>query len=545
MKIWGKSFFNKETRQQEKQKEEKAKEQKEKEQRDQAYLNFVSSTALPDIRSGKIWGLYDAYTVFAMEQAREVQLQSAQCLADLLESVHVSKLFELEKQFRQTSWTYDGTNRAYDWKEAEISRERFPFLDDREYGGILKFGTFHPDGFFRQRCMEGLTGCPDALLYLVLRLNDWVAPIRQTAAILVKKQLEVCGISELFRAILCMEKVKRSRRRSEETVRELEELIRLYLLTHSKNMDFDEIGSCETAVRNAIYRVVSSEPVLTHDQMDRLLRQEKDGYGKKLLIRGILNHYDIGMAELERYLGDKSVSVKLCAMEYRYQRTKDAWPGLEQMLLEKSGKVRSYAAMILRSHTGLQIHDFYVEQLEERPAAAVILGIGEWGTEQDVSRIERFLEDEKENLAAAAITAIGKICGDGRADLYWKYLFDKRPSVAARAYRNIKACRIRYGAGCLYEAYLTCSDSVTAKYLVNLLLREDSWKRLPFLLKLYQIEDLELRDLIHKKAEKRYPYATLSRTEEAAVRQAMEEMADQLPRDLKQGINLDLRHLVK
>ncbi len=538
MKIWIDGFFNKETRQQEK-------EQKEKEQRDQAYLYFINSTALPEIRSGKVWCLYDTYTVFAMEQAGDVQLRTAQCLAELLESVNVGRLLELEKQFRQMSWTYDGTNRVYDWENTEISRAYFSFLDGREYGAVLKFGTFHPNGYFRQRCMETLAGQPGALPYLVLRINDWVIPVREKAAGLVKKQLEVCGISELFQGILCMEKVKRSQRRSEETVRELEDLIRLYLLTHSKDMDFDEIASCETAVRNAIYKMVSSGPVLSQDQMERLLRQEKDGYGKKVLIRGILKQYDIGFSELERYLEDKSVSVKLCAMEYRYERTKDAWPGLKQMLLDRSGKVRSYAAMILRTHTGLQIRDFYVEQLGKMPTAAVILGIGEWGTEQDASPIEGFLVNEKENLAAAAMTAVGKLCGDRMADLYWKYLFDERPSVAARAYRNIKACRIRYGAGCLYEACVTCSDPVTEKYLVNLILKEDSWKRLPFLLRLYQIDNLELRDMIHKKAEKRYPYATLSQMEEAEIRRVLEEMADQLPTDLIRGIDFDLKHVVK
>lgn len=514
-------------------------------QRNQDYLRFIHSTELPELRSGKLWCLYDVYNVFAMDGGNDCQIQTAQCLADLLDSINVGKMLELEKQFRQMSWTYDGQNRSCDWKQVDISGERFSFLSSRQYAAVLKFGTFHPDGYFRQRCLERLAGQADALPYLVLRLNDWVQPIREKAACLMKQQMEYCSIPELFRAILCMERVKYSRRRSAAAVRELEELIRLNLLKKAKDIDLDEVRTCETAVKNAVYRMVSTEPVLLKDQMDRLLRQEKDGYGKKLLIRGILNNYAPGIQELEPYLGDKSVSVKLCAMEYRYQKTKDAWPGLEQMLLDRSGKIRSYAAMILCRHTGMQIHDFYVEQLEKKPTASVILGIGEWGTESDADLITAFLEGEKEPLAAAAMTAVGKLCGDRMEDLYWSYLFDRRPSVAARAYRNIKTWRIRYGAGILYEACLACPDPVIRTYLIKLLLMEDSWKRLPFLLRLYQTEDLELREMIHKRVDKRNPYAVLGRTEETLIRQALEETADQLPRDLIQGIELDLRHLTK
>ena len=105
--------------------------------------------------------------------------------------------------------------------------------------------------------------------------------------------------------------------------------------------------------------------------------------------------------------------------------------------------------------------------------------------------------------------------------------------------------QIRYGAGILYEACLACPDPVIRTYLIKLLLMEDSWKRLPFLLRLYQTEDLELREMIHKRVDKRNPYAVLGRTEETLIRQALEETADQLPRDLIQGIELDLRHLAK
>lgn len=67
-----------------------------------------------------------------------------------------------------------------------------------QYVAILCMGTFHSNGYFRQSCMEELAQYEESLPFLVIRLNDWVEEIRNSAYDLVMYRIKTCGIKELF-----------------------------------------------------------------------------------------------------------------------------------------------------------------------------------------------------------------------------------------------------------------------------------------------------------------------------------------------------------
>lgn len=514
------------------------------EQRNQQYLDFVVTTALPELQAGRRWCLADVYHVFAMEHAGKHQKLAAQYFDGLLDTISLPRLWELEQQFRRTDWTYDGYNRSYDWKQVDVSRGRFPMLSDREYEAVLKIGTFHANGYYRQRCMEMLGAGDGSLPFLFLRLNDWVEDIRKSAFALIRKRVPDCGVEELFLAVSCMEKVKRSGRRAQRDVAELEQMLEAWFAAHSDCLEPGDVRQCSAVTRNAIYRMAYGKPIFRREQMEVLLGQEQSGYGKRLLIQGVLKHYGEDGQDTERYLRDKSAAVRRCALEYRYEKRKAAWPGLEEMLLDKSSWIRAYAGDILSRHIGVSLRDYYREQLIKSPSVAALWGVGQYGGEEDAESVLPFLEDRRAHYAAAAMTAAGNLKGEALSELYWQYLSDARLSVAKRAYRNIRTWNIRYGAERLYEAYLQHSAAETGRYYVLLLLLENSWKRLPWLLRLYETEDDSLRELIHKKINQRSMYASLSSADAAAVSLALEETAGAVPLRIQKEILLDFKHLI-
>lgn len=513
-------------------------------QRNQRYLDFITTTALPELQAGRQWCLADVYHVFVMERAGEHQKLAAQYFDGLLDAISLPRLWELEQQFRRTDWMYDGYNRSYDWKQADVSRGRFPMLSDREYEAVLKIGTFHANGYYRQRCMEMLGAGEGTLPFLFLRLNDWVEDIRKSAFALIRKRVPDCGAEEFYLAVSCMEKVKRSGRRAQRDVAKLEQMMEDWFAAHSDGLDLRDVRQCSIVTRNAIYRMAYGKPVFRREQMEFLLGQEQGGYGKRILIQGILRHYGEDGLDTERYLRDKSAAVRRCALEYRYEKRKASWPGLEEMLLDKSSWIRAYAGDILSRHEGISLWDYYREQLIKSPSAAAIWGVGQYGGEEDAESVLHFLEDGRVNVAAAAMTAAGNLKGEDLAELYWRYLSDARLSVAKRAYRNIRTWNIRYGAECLYKAYRQHASADTARYYVLLLLSEDSWKRLPWLLRLYETEDDGLRELIHKKINQRSMYASLSSADAAAVNLALEETEGVVPLRIQKEIRLDFKHLI-
>ena len=60
----------------------------------------------------------------------------------------------------------------------DIRQKKDWFRSDRDYFWILALGSFHPNGYYRQACLEEMAGYPGALPFLVLRLNDWVGEVR-------------------------------------------------------------------------------------------------------------------------------------------------------------------------------------------------------------------------------------------------------------------------------------------------------------------------------------------------------------------------------
>ncbi len=60
--------------------------------------------------------------------------------------------------------------------------------------------------------MEELKAYENSLSFLVLRLNDWVAPVRDSAYASAMYRISVCEIKELFSALPMLDKVKSSGR---------------------------------------------------------------------------------------------------------------------------------------------------------------------------------------------------------------------------------------------------------------------------------------------------------------------------------------------
>lgn len=433
-----------------------------------------------------------------------------------------------------------------DWQRVNIDRKQLSRLNNTEYLTVLKLGTFHGNGYYRQKCMEALASYEGTLSFLMLRLNDWVSPIRESAFALVQKRLETCQILELFEALPMFAKVKDSRRRSNEHVLQIEKQIQLILSSKISDMPIDEIHTYDVNIKNAIYRIVNKSRILDADSMKRLLVLEKTGYGKTLLIRGILQHYECDEEQIQQYLQSKSPIVRYYALTYRYEKQGNIWAGIEAMLMDKSRRIRDFVSYLLKGHSDFSILDFYKNKLEEKVTGIAILGISEHGSRQEIALIKPFLEVEDEHIAAAALQAYGRLAAQEGEELYWKYLFDCRQMISTRAYRMIRKFNICYGAAALYQAYLEQKNTQIGHYLLNLLLKEPSWERLPFVLRLYGKENLPeaIKNALQGAICTRNMYARISAKQAQEIRDLLQEKADIIPESIRKGIEFDLKYVI-
>lgn len=521
------------------------KEQKYPEQ--EQYIDFVSRIALPALKQGNAGYVNFLLRVFTIKDAKHYHIEVADAFVKLLAHTSVKGLIRLDEQCRCYLYEEYITNWWYIDPCFKLSHEMLPYLSEEQYTAILRLGTFHSNGYFRQMCMEALAQYSNTLPFLVMRLNDWVNEIRQCAYQLIIKKIRICGIQELFSAMPMLDKVKNSRRRDASHLASIEMQIQKQLSEKFADCPLNSIHTYDITVKNAIYRFLNQNSILTLLQMEQLCSLEKDSYGKRLLILGIFKHFDCTEELISRCLSDKSAIVRCHALDYYYAKRKDVWDGLEHMLMDKSKKIRSNVSYILMKHSDFDVLAYYKEQLQKRDNITAILGIGENGSSEDIDVISPYFDNSNEHFVKAALQSYGMLAMNQGEAIYWKYLLDSSILLSKQAYRLIKKYNIHYGAEILYETYLKYQNLPVAEDIILLLIKEPSWISLPYLLLLYDSQNLSetIKNHVHAAVNIRNMYAKVSAKQAEFIRSVLEQQQNHIPKDLCKNILFDLQYIVK
>ena len=68
-----------------------------------------------------------------------------------------------------------------DWKKVLPAGLADSIVNRQAWLNVMRLGTLHPNGYFRERCMRILEEDEESFGYIVLRLNGWVRQVRETA----------------------------------------------------------------------------------------------------------------------------------------------------------------------------------------------------------------------------------------------------------------------------------------------------------------------------------------------------------------------------
>jgi len=85
-----------------------------------------------------------------------------------------------------------------------------------ERRAVLILGCMSADGFLQQKCLNELAGYTNSLLFLLIRLNDWVKEIRGDAYKLSIQRIKVSDARELLMALPVLEKLKNTYRKERD-----------------------------------------------------------------------------------------------------------------------------------------------------------------------------------------------------------------------------------------------------------------------------------------------------------------------------------------
>ena len=471
----------------------------------------------------------------------EIVKEASGTIAGYLKTLDIRAILRLSDDFRKTT----SLEWSIDWSRTDIVKIERTVGDEETFLWLMRLGTFHPNGYFRERCTWRLRTDPSSYMYILLRLNDWVLEVRLRAREALSDFSQM-ALDDLMMCLFAMEKLRRCERLDIFSYREIKERLAKRLRELTPTIEKTQMMQYDDMTRRAFYRLLLEQQALSKAEIGNILSWERNSQCQLVIISMYLNHGEISEKELDEFLTHRSLIVRRLAIERKYDLIGKPWDGLSDMLLSPSASIRCDVRFILRKHTGMDIRSYYLEHLQNPNITITekricILGLAETGKPEDTDMLKAYLLENNTGVTKNTLHALGALRASDFDEVFWKYLQDKRLPVMVQAYREIASHNIRYGGKKIYDLFMETSSEPLRKKLAHLLIAEIYWDRIPYILMLYNYENEDVRNIIRRGAKTpTYSYGVTKERLELIASILDDEKYD-LPDKLKEKIRFNLK----
>ncbi|MDR2870710.1 MAG: hypothetical protein LBV04_09690 [Deferribacteraceae bacterium] len=411
---------------------------------------------------------------------RNIVVQSAEHIKHALAMASVADIFAIRHHF---GYGYHQYYQHEDWKTFDPSA-LIDKVDSGAFLAICSLGTFHSNGYYRERCLNQLAeiGSGLALPYVFLLLNNWVPAIRQQAIKVSLQLLKTATMTEVISALCFFEAAERGQRQAAR------DTAAIYVAIREKIFDItpERIAQEPIYVRRLCYKILlKGEPQLPMQILLQLLEQERD-IGNRIIVARAIMVRKPEDAVVDMLCHDRVASVRLFALMKKYKQ-KGLWAGITSFLMDKNASIRAFVGYCLRKR-GDDVAEFYRRQLAQEPSAIAIRGIGETGKANDAALITPYLEpDTAPAFLKAAVVSTARLIGQQSEAMLLQMLFHK--NAGKIAYQLIRKMKIPVSPKLCYDSYLSAETELTKARVLSLLLYStvDTWERMLCMLKLFNI----------------------------------------------------------
>lgn len=329
----------------------------------------------------------------------------AQHVASLMRGVPITKWTELDRALRSPWLTSKGVRRL-------IAHEPPVAVE------LLGVATMSADGYTRQAALELLAGLghPRGIPYVLLRLADWVGPVRESArqtlrSLIANAPVEV--IESLLDHHRLIERLPRVERADLTGV-------------HVEIMEFLRSKASRASVRSGMSRVgpprrrrfcftVLGDLVIRDDRLLSAAIADHDPAVRAWLARMLAEKADSASHEdIEQLLRDPSSSVATIMIRSLPRATlNEHVEALQECAIADARAIREAARFALRDLGGFDAAAAARALLDRTPPGLVRPGwvatLGELGSEQDAALVRPFLLAGRARLRESALFALGRV----------------------------------------------------------------------------------------------------------------------------------------
>ena len=400
---------------------------------------------------------------------------------------------------RVRGWSAYGYYNVHNWQSlrpSDVSR----LAQSKFATSLVGLASFHHSGYVREAAVAALatqrTG--KELPFLLIRLNDWVSQVRDSAARAVRERIELTQAIHLLGNISLVLRLRACGRVDKQFVDDV-----CGLLKHPDCKDVLQTGMASKykTIRRISFQLAAEADPSTRSSIIRAVMTDPDAVARSWAMRHFLP--DVTPDELpsviEPMLNDRYMPVRRDALWAVATKRPDlAAEPLRRALLDGHISMRETARQFLSVAGVTDARDFYVEAVErgaDRQRFAAICGLGESGKAADVSLLSTALAASLPRFRRAAVYAMGKLDVEGCLTRLTAFLSDAKASVSREALKALlpKARQIPLDE---LEQLLTGSANFhVRRNSLTLILHTEKWRKLPAMVAACADEDAKIAGL--------------------------------------------------
>lgn len=365
--------------------------------------------------------------------------------------------------------------------------------------------SFHPSGYLREIAVRRLTQTTNGqeLPFLLLRLNDWVAPVYQLALAAVQERVTPQYADALVRNIILVFNLAGQTRHQHGPV--LSAITALLKRSECDTALQQGMAASDNWVRRLCFRILrEADDARLPEASSRMLADSDP------VIRQAAAHCvrvklpdDEVRTLLPLMKRDRSLPVRREALYACLERLPELAPAeLRGALLDTNAAMRGIARYHLRQSGEMDVPAFYREALRNSATpsglATAIGGLGETGTAVDVGLILRHLSHPLTKVRRAAVRGISRLDGDNQIGALLAALADERPGVAHEAREALRPRLSLLDDDTLWRLFKMAAQLHVRRDVLALLASLPKWGSIPFLVEAAADGDPLIREAASK-----------------------------------------------
>jgi HEAT repeat protein len=423
---------------------------------------------------------------FVLSQNEGVRQAAIAAVHGILSQASPLQLAKLDLLMREIS-PYLGANRA-PWFQLTTADLRQLESAEEFSLSLLGLASFHYSGYVREAVIKRLLLRQDGdeLPFLLIRLNDWVEPVRQVAEQAAHARLQVDYAEHWVANLALLPRLLQAERRDHKPL--VEAVFSLLRQPECRVALTEGLTNKDTQTRKLCFGLVTeSAPDRMREWVGLAFDDSNSGirlWGAQQAVTG-MDARELAPF-LEKMLHDRFMPVRREALRMLADKfPNQAREKLEEALLDSHASMRWEGAYWLRKEASLDLGDFYrtaLSNADNRHLLGAVGGLGENGHKEDAALVLPYVSHDQRKVRKQALRALSHLAAEDYLDVFLTKLTDPSPSVSREAGKAVtKKIRLVQRTR-LWEIFSEERRGGLRLRILTLLSRLPKWESFPFLL---------------------------------------------------------------